>query len=182
MVSHVVIAGSHPAPAAHYRATGHRVTELSLDDPEAAATITDPVDLAIISDIGTPSTGALDGITRADLAAALRRYTFAPLRIAALLHPRLAAAQGQLVLLTRADVTMESPDPAGRWRDRPFRAAAHQLWRNLSIEWQPDNITCRILALPDAVLDPAAIATAIAAPPAGFPVVMTDLEGAVVGW
>lgn len=182
MVNHIVIAGADARLAAHYRALGHRVTELPLTDPEAAAAIADPVDLAIIADTTTPAPGPLDGITRADLAAALRRYTYAPFRLAALLKPRLAEAHGQLVLLSRADVTMETPDPAGRWRDRPFRAAAHQLLRNLSVEWQPDNITCHILALPVETPDPAAIARAIVAPPAGFPVVMTDPQGAIVGW
>ena len=58
---------------------------------------------------------------------------------------------------------MEAQDPAGRYLDRPFRALAHPLWRSLSVEWRPDGISCRPIALDRPDTHPVTIASAIAA-------------------
>ncbi len=185
---HVVIAGSDSpmgaALVAHYRALGSGVTELPLegDYAEAAATVSDPVDLLVIANGVVPPARRLGDLQRQQLAASMQRLTFRPFHIATLLRPLLAEANGTMVLLTRREATMETPDPDGRYLDRPFRAAAHQLWRSLSVEWRPDGITCRLIALDRPYTHPVTIASAIAAEGADGPVVMTGLEGDVVGW
>jgi NAD(P)-dependent dehydrogenase (short-subunit alcohol dehydrogenase family) len=185
---HVVVAGSDSpvgaALVAHYRALGSGVSELPIegDYAEAAAAVTDPVDLLIIADGVMPPDRRLAELERHQLAATMQRLTFRPLHIATLLRPLLAEARGTMVLLTRREATMETPDPDGRYLDRPFRAAAHQLWRSLSVEWRPDGISCRLIALDRPDTHPVTIAAAIAAEGVEGPVVMTGLEGDVIGW
>jgi NAD(P)-dependent dehydrogenase (short-subunit alcohol dehydrogenase family) len=185
---HVVVAGSDSpvgaALVAHYRALGSGVSELPLegDYAEAAAAVTDPVDLLVIADGIVPPDRRVAELERHQLAATMQRLTYLPFHIATLLRPLLAEATGSMVLLTRREATMESPDPTGRYLDRPFRAAAHQLWRSLSVEWKGDGISCQLLALDRPDTHPVTIASAIAAETTDGPVVMTGLEGDVVGW
>jgi NAD(P)-dependent dehydrogenase (short-subunit alcohol dehydrogenase family) len=185
---HVVVAGSDSpvgaALVAHYRALGSGVSELPLegDYAEAAAAVTDPVDLLVIADGIVPPDRRVAELERHQLAATMQRLTYLPFHIATLLRPLLAEAKGSMVLLTRREATMETLDPTGRYLDRPFRAAAHQLWRSLSVEWKGDGISCQLLALDRPDTHPVTIAAAIAAEAADGPVVMTGLEGDVVGW
>ena len=185
---HAVIAGSDSpvgaALVAHYRALGTGVSELPIegDYAAAAAEVTDPVDLLVIADGIVPPARRLAELQRHQLAATMQRLTFRPFHIATLLRPLLAEAGGTMVLLTRRGAVMEMPDATGRYLDRPFRAAAHQLWRSLSVEWHPDGISCRLIALDRPDTHPVTIATAIAAEGMTGPVVMTGLEGDVIGW
>lgn len=185
---HVVIAGSDSpvgaALVAHYRALGSGVTELPLEGDYAAvaAAVSDPVDLLVIADGVAPPARTFGDLQRHELAASMQRLTFRPFHIATLLRPLLAEASGTMVLLTRLEATMETPDPDGRYLDRPFRAAAHQLWRSLSVEWQADGIGCRLIALDRPDTHPVTLASAIAAEGAEGPVVMRGLEGEVIGW
>jgi NAD(P)-dependent dehydrogenase (short-subunit alcohol dehydrogenase family) len=185
---HVVIAGSDSpvgaALVAHYRALGSGVSELPIegDYAEAAAAVSDPVDLLVIADGIVPPARRLGALERHQLAASMQRLTFRPFHIATLLRPLLAEAKGTMVLLTRREAVMETPDPDGRYLDRPFRAAAHQLWRSLSVEWRPDGISCRLIALDRPDTHPVTIASAIAAEGTEGPVVMTGHEGEVIGW
>jgi NAD(P)-dependent dehydrogenase (short-subunit alcohol dehydrogenase family) len=185
---HVVIAGSDSpvgaALVAHYRALGSGVSEMPLegDYAEAAAAVTDPVDLLVIADGIVPPARRLAELERHQLAATMQRLTYRPFHIATLLRPLLTEAHGTMVLLTRRAATMTTPDPDGRYLDRPFRAAAHQLWRSLSVEWKGDGISCRLIALDRPDTHPVSIASAIAAEGVEGPVVMTGLGGEVIGW
>lgn len=106
-----------------------------------------PISLLIFADgrdqAGTPLSATL----RSEMRETLCRLTYIPFRLATLLRPALAAACGSVVLLTRTTAQMERPDEQGRFSDRPLRAAAHALWRCLSIEWREDDIGFVAIAL-----------------------------------
>jgi NAD(P)-dependent dehydrogenase (short-subunit alcohol dehydrogenase family) len=188
MVS-VVIAGHgaiSPALADWYRQSGATVAEVSFETelPTQIAAITGPVDLLVVADDFDPPRGSVTTLTRAAMGPALHRLTYLPFRLAALLKPQLADARGRVVLLSRSDARMDVPDPAGRYLERPFRAAAHQLWRCLSVEWREAGISAGLVALDSSGMHPVerlvdAIAGKDVEP---FPVELTDLEGHVLGW
>jgi NAD(P)-dependent dehydrogenase (short-subunit alcohol dehydrogenase family) len=188
MVS-VVIAGqgaTATALADWYRQSGATVSQVSFDAelPAQVATITGPVDLLVVADDFEPARGSVTTLTRAALGPVLHRLTYQPFRLAALLKPQLADAQGRAVLLSRADARMDVPDPDGRYLERPFRAAAHQLWRCLSVEWHEAGISVGLVALDSSGMHPVerlvdAIGGMNVEP---FPVELTDLEGHVLGW
>ncbi len=93
----------------------------------------------------------------------MHRLTFLPFRPAALLQPQPSAAKGRVVLLSRTDARMEVPDRTGRYLERPFRAAAHTLWRCLSVEWRDAGISVGLVAIdPNAAPPVAELARAIA--------------------
>jgi hypothetical protein len=75
---------------------------------------------------------------------------------------------------------MEHRDRAGRYLERPFRAAAHALWRCFSIEWQADGINCLLIAIrdPEVELVPRAIGEAVPQVPAS----LKDVVGATLPW
>lgn len=135
------------ALGARYREDGHVVREI----PMAADAIADePIDLLIFADAYEAPDRRIADVTRAELRAGLERLTFTPFRMAALLRPALAAGdEPKLVLVTRRSATMAHADTAGRYLERPFRAAAHQLWRCLAVEWREFGITCRVIAIDD---------------------------------
>jgi NAD(P)-dependent dehydrogenase (short-subunit alcohol dehydrogenase family) len=185
----VVVAGSEGRTArwlaAHYRKGGAAVDEIALmpglDIDRAVAGIGEgPVDLLIVADDEAPPDRGIANLTREDLRAGFDRLTFAPFRIAALLRPQVAAAHGTIALLTRHAATMEHRDAAGRYLERPFRAAAHALWRCFSIEWQADGIDCLLIAVREPELErvPSAIAKAVRQ----VPTVLTDVSGATLSW
>jgi NAD(P)-dependent dehydrogenase (short-subunit alcohol dehydrogenase family) len=163
----------------HFRGQGHDVTV----SPSAAAGQADlPLDLAIIVDAQGPEAPGLAAVTRAGLAAAMQRFTYAPFATAVALRPRLAAAKGRLVLLSSATARMENVDTAGAYHERPFRAAVHALWRCLSVEWADDGIACGLLAIGEEP-EPTAIANAILDQAYdGSLVELRDLDGTRLGW
>lgn len=186
---HVVIAGSETATGAAladlYRNSGAQVSLLPLDgdsEPATADLADGPIDILIFADdFRAPRRRAAE-LRRTEFEAGLERLAFKPFRIANSLRPALVAAHGKLVLLTRSDAGMTIPDRTGTYLERPFRAAAHALWRCLSVEWQPE-ITCLTIALDtppeiDAGLL-ATIATATS-PPEGSP--LLDRVGKVLPW
>ena len=70
----------------------------------------------------------------------------------------------------------------GRYRERPFRAAAHTLWRSLSVEWHDAGISIGLVAIAGTP-DVAELAEAIAGRDGEpFLVELTDLKGNVLGW
>jgi len=141
--------------AALYREDGHVVREIALRPNTSADAIVEriagePIDLLIFTDEYEAPDRRIADVTRAELRAGLERLTFMPFRIAALLRPALAAGDDpKLVLVTRRSATMEHADIAGRYLERPFRAAAHQLWRCLAVEWREFGIDCRVVAIDD---------------------------------
>ena len=171
-----------------YARAGSRVRRVILgaDDPPdgpAAAIGDGPVDLAILADGFSPPLRRASGVTRELLHASLRRLTFRPFRLAVRLRPLLAAAGGgRLVLLSRTSAAMEAPDPDGRYLDRPFRAAAHALWRCLSIEWRDEGIACILIVLDEPVTPeaidrlPATIAAAATGGPGVSPIDGSGLD------
>ncbi len=154
--------------------TGHPTPE-----PDAG-----PLDLLVVADDFEPPTPADGSVRRGDLAAAMHRLTYWPFRLAAALKPRLEAGQGRTVLLSTTTARMEHTDIDGQYLARPFRAAAHALWRCLSVEWQPAGITCAVIALdPGREPVPEKLALAIAGHPnEAFPVELTSPEGDPLGW
>jgi NAD(P)-dependent dehydrogenase (short-subunit alcohol dehydrogenase family) len=185
----VVVAGSEGRTgkrlAEHYRQSGGAVDEIALTpgidiDRAVAAIGQGPVDLLIIADDEAPPDRGVSNLTREDMRAGFDRLTFAPFRVAALLRPQLAAAHGTVALLTRHSATMEHRDRAGRYLERPFRAAAHALWRCFSIEWQADGINCLLIAIrdPEVELVPRAIGEAVPQVPAS----LKDVVGATLPW
>lgn len=188
MVS-VVVAGDGQLAAAladWYRDGGARVAELSFSRELEAQLrpVTGPVDLLVIADGFEPEPGGVASFERQQLGAAMHRLTFLPFRLAALLQPQLSAAKGRVVLLSRADARMEVPDSTGRYLERPFRVAAHTLWRCLSIEWRDAGISAGLVAIdPNATPPVAELARAIAAGgDEAFPVELTDIAGRALGW
>ena len=188
MVS-VVVAGDGPLAAAlagWYRDGGARVAEVSFSRELEAQLrpVTGPVDLLVIADGFEPERGSVEAIDRAQLGDAMHRLTFLPFRLAALLQPQLSAAKGRVVLLSRADARMEVPDGTGRYLERPFRTAAHTLWRCLSVEWRDAGISAGLVAIdPNAAPPVAELARAIAGgEDEAFPVELTDTSGRALGW
>lgn len=188
MVS-VVVAGDGAVAAAlagWYRETGAEVVELSFErDLEVQLrSVAGPVDLLVVADGFEPEPGSVAALERARLGAAMQRLTFLPFRLAALLQPQLSAAKGRVVLLSRADARMDVPDDTGRYLERPFRAAAHTLWRCLSVEWRDAGISAGLVAIDPAAVPPLAeLARAIAGrADEPFPVALTDPAGRVLGW
>lgn len=188
MVS-VVIAGDGSLAATlagWYRDGGAEVAELSFgrDLESQVAALGGSVELLVIADGFAPAPGSVAALDRAKLGAAMQRLTFLPFRVAALLRPQLAAVKGRVVLLGRSDARMDIPDNAGRYLERPFRAAAHTLWRCLSVEWHDAGISAGLVALdPHAVPAVAELAEAIAgSDAAAFPVELTDIAGHPLGW
>ena len=188
MVS-VVVAGDGPlatALAGWYRETGAKVAELSFDRELEAQLrpLTGQVDLLVIADGFEPEPGSVEAIDRQQLGAAMHRLTFLPFRLAALLQPQLSAARGRVVLLSRTDARMEVPDSTGRYLERPFRAAAHTLWRCLSVEWRNAGISAGLVAIdPDAVPPVAELARVIAGgEDEPFPVELADIGSHALGW
>lgn len=156
---HVTIVGTEGALgrrlAARYRGLGDSVRETALrpgaDLESIAAELGKaPIDVLIFADDYSPPDRDAVSVTRAELEAGLERLAFAPFRLAGLLRSALAAdGGGKLVLLSRAAASMEHRDRTGRYLERPFRAAAHALWRCLSIEWRKSGIECLVVALDD---------------------------------
>jgi len=185
-MSRIVVMGAEGplgrAVAARYADLGHDVMPLRITtaaDIEAAVAALGnlPIDLLVCADdfhaLPTPA----EAVARHELQQGLMRLAFLPFRVAALLRPRLVAAGGKLVLLTRADAVMTAPDPSGRYLERPFRAAAHQLWRSLAAEWPKDGVACVLIAIdtPHAAELPAAIAGAKNG-------TLVDAAGQELGW
>ncbi len=150
---HVALAGSESpigaAIAANLAARGVRVTHVDLASVEADALSREPdspVDLLIVADGHTAARTAATDIVRSDFEASLARLTFAPFRLANLIRPHLSPT-ARLVLLSRSDTRMTVPDLNGAYLERPFRAAAHALWRCITVEWRKDGITGAIVAI-----------------------------------
>jgi NAD(P)-dependent dehydrogenase (short-subunit alcohol dehydrogenase family) len=109
-----------------------------------------PIDVLIFADDESPPHRHAASVARAELQTGLDRLSYAPFRLAILLRSALAAdGGGKLVLLSRTAAAMEHRDHDGRYLERPFRAAAHALWRCLSIEWRAFGIECLVVALDD---------------------------------
>ncbi len=174
------------ALAAEYATAGHDVRSVAWSDdatPEAVAAALGnlPIDRLVFCDAIDPPDRTAEAVGRAELGAALARLTALPFRLAALLRGPLAAGtEPRLVLVSRRSATMETEDGSGRYLERPFRAAAHALWRCLSVEWGPAGIACRIVALddPDDRAAVAALPTVIEA----ASVDLVDGTGAPLGW
>jgi NAD(P)-dependent dehydrogenase (short-subunit alcohol dehydrogenase family) len=115
----------------------------------AASCGTEPIDLLIFADDMDLPDDPISSAQRGDMQRALHRLTYSPFRLATLLRPALRAARGTVVLYSRTTSVMERVEAGGRFIDRPFRAAAHALWRCLAIEWQADDIRFLIIALSD---------------------------------
>lgn len=185
---HAAIAGSESpigaAIAANLAVRGVRVTPLDLTSVEAGTLTREPdspVDLLIVADGHTaPRIHATD-IVRSDFEAGLARLTFAPFRLANLIRPYLSPA-ARLVLLTRSDARVTVPDVNGAYLERPFRAAAHALWRCLSVEWREHGIVCAIVAMDhptdaDRLID---LLGGLSSDSAGCQ--LHDLSGKIVDW
>ncbi|MGV3490393.1 MAG: hypothetical protein ACO1OG_03640 [Devosia sp.] len=185
----VVVAGSGVVAVEllrWYRESGADVFGVdfgTLIEPQAAS-ITGPIDLLVIADDFEPARGKVATLTRGAMGPAMRRLTYLPFALAALLKPQLAKAQGRVVLLSRTDARMEVPDAAGRYLERPFRAAAHTLWRCLSVEWRDAGISAGLVAIePGSAPVVAELADAIVGDDeAPFPVELVDVQGKVLGW
>ncbi len=175
----VVIAGIETAIgasfAARYRALGANVS-----NDEAAP---ETVDLLIVADGFVAAARKATDIRRPEFEAGLASLTYRPFALANQLRPQLTASSGKAVLITRTLAGMTIPDSAGHYLERPFRAAAHALWRTMSVEWQPDGIACAIIAIDDASEVDTAITTiaAMVTPPLEF-CVLTTAEGQPLGW
>jgi NAD(P)-dependent dehydrogenase (short-subunit alcohol dehydrogenase family) len=176
--------------AALYVETGHDVVQLSMEpgaDPSAMAARLDglPISLLIFTDDYMGDDADATTAKRKDLTAALQRLVYVPFRLATLLYPSLMAGNGKLILLSRKSAGMEQPNDTGRFLERPFRAAAHALWRCLSIEWRDSGVRCGLIALGSPLDDeeiqrlPQAIANAGLGNAA---VELTDVGGRRLGW
>jgi NAD(P)-dependent dehydrogenase (short-subunit alcohol dehydrogenase family) len=157
-MSRIVVAGTEgplgQAVAARYAELGHEVVPVAITDSGvfegAIASLGDrPIDLLILADDFHPAAMPAERVTRDGLRQGLLRLAFLPFRLAALLKPQLIAAGGKVVLLTRSMAIMTAPDPSGHYLERPFRAAAHQLWRSLAAEWPKDGVSCLLIAVDD---------------------------------
>ncbi len=140
--------------AALYSDIGHEVVSLPLQsgaDLDSLVTPSrgKPISLLVFCDDYSGDDDDAAAIQRTNMKAALERLAYMPFRLASLLEPALTEGNGKLVLLSRANAMMERPNDAGRFSERPFRAAAHALWRCLSIEWRDKGIRCGIVALAD---------------------------------
>jgi len=185
---HVAIAGSESpigtAIAANLAARGVRVTPVDLTSIEAD-TLTrqpdGPVDLLIVADGHTARRTSVAGIVRSDFEASLARLTFAPFRLANLIRPHLSPT-ARLVLLTRSDARMAVPDVNGAYLERPFRTAAHALWRCITVEWRKDGITSAIVAI-DHPADADRLINLLPQLPTDGPgCQLHDIDGKVLDW
>ncbi|MCX5494042.1 hypothetical protein OSH11_04975 [Kaistia dalseonensis] len=190
--AHVVIVGIETPIGATlaglYQSTGANVTGSSLDgdmETEAARLGEKPIDIVIFADaFNAPARNAVE-LERSDFEAGLSRLAFKPLWLANRLRSALSASDGpgKIVLVTRTAATMTEPDPAGSYLERPFRAAAHALWKSMSVEWQPLGIDCLVIAIDDATTVNADLLTTIAdtsVSPEGC--VLQDAAGKPLGW
>lgn len=190
----VVIAGTEgqlgKRLAALYSDMGHDVVSLSLQfgadlDGLAAPLRGKPISLLVFADDYSGDDNDAAWIQRADMTTALERLVYTPFRLASLLEPALAEGNGKLVLLSRASAMMEHQNDTGRFSERPFRAAAHALWRCLSIEWRDKGIRFGIVAIDDPQdqaeieLLPKAIS---AIGHEKSPVTLTDVNGGSLPW
>lgn len=164
----VLAANPRPFAAADFARLGPEVSEFRYD-PTSDASARDiaqrligrPIDLAIFTQVLREETAApIDRVTGAAFERTMLENTFAPLHLAALLAPNLAAAD--------QPVAVALVDPAGRtgrfhgpaqYGLRASQAALVQMWRNLAVEWQESGIRCLALhgagegvALAEAVL------------------------------
>ncbi|WP_224573585.1 hypothetical protein [Mesorhizobium sp. BR1-1-16] len=189
---HVVIVGiATPIGAALaglYRNAGARVTGSNIDselEVEATRLAKEPIDILIFADAFTAPGGSAAKLKRSAFEAGLSMLAFKPFWLANRHKSALAGSdgRGKLVLMTRSAATMTAPDPAGSYLERPFRAAAHALWKSMSVEWQPLGIDCLVVAIDDATaVDNALLATIsdTNVPPAGC--VLQDEAGRPLGW
>jgi NAD(P)-dependent dehydrogenase (short-subunit alcohol dehydrogenase family) len=165
-----------------YAGDGHEIIAVELTgslEEAAVACGAEPIDRLIFADdrdLDAPISTA----GRPDMQDALYRLTFAPFRLATLLRPAVAAAKGCVVLYSRTASLMERQPDNGRFIDRPFRAAAHALWKCLEVEWRDDDIRLRIVAVrdPDAP-EPGATA---ACRDAGAASLLVDQSGKPLPW
>jgi NAD(P)-dependent dehydrogenase (short-subunit alcohol dehydrogenase family) len=123
------------------------LAEGSLEDIAAACGAA-PIDLLVFAD-DADLPDAIGTATRQAMQEALYRLTFAPFRLATLLRPAVAAAGGSVVLYSRTSAMMKREAAEGHFADRPFRAAAHALWKCLEVEWREDDIRLQIIVLRD---------------------------------
>jgi NAD(P)-dependent dehydrogenase (short-subunit alcohol dehydrogenase family) len=195
VMQRVVIVGTEgqlgKSLSALYRDRGHSVVELAVTADSApgslaAAAGDAPIDVLVFADDLSPATGSVASLSRTELAAGFDRLAMLPFRTAALLRPTLSGASGsKVVLLSRLSATMEAPDPNGRYRDRPFRAAAHALWRCFSVEWRAHGLIAAAIALPESLEDGmlSGLPEVIGAMTNGEkPMDLLDIEGRPIGW
>jgi NAD(P)-dependent dehydrogenase (short-subunit alcohol dehydrogenase family) len=123
------------------------LSKQSLEDAAAACAI-HPIDVLIFADDLTANQDFAN-YGDAELRELLYRLTYAPFKLATLLRPAVAAAEGHIVLYSRTSALMDRVQDGGRPADRPFRAAAHALWKCLQVEWRDDNIQLLIVAVDD---------------------------------
>ncbi|WP_353475922.1 SDR family NAD(P)-dependent oxidoreductase (plasmid) [Salipiger sp. H15] len=163
----VLAANPRPFAAADFATLGPDVSELRYD-PASDASARDialrlsgrVIDVAIFTHVLREETALpIERVTAAGFERMMLENTFAPLSLAALLAPNLAAAAEPLAVAL--------VDPAGRtgrfhgpaqYGLRASQAALVQMWRNLAVEWQEPGIRC--LALQGAG-DPRALAEAV---------------------
>lgn len=132
-----------------YAGDGHEIIAVELTgslEEAAAACGVEPIDRLIFADdmdLDAPISTA----GRPEMRDALYRLTFAPFRLATLLRPAVAAAKGCVVLYSRTASLMQREPAEGRFVDRPFRAAAHALWKCLEVEWRDDAVRLWIVAV-----------------------------------
>lgn len=175
--------------AASYAKRGSLVREVRAEGQTPAAIATAlgdaPIDVLVFADAFLPPDRDPAAITRSELREGLERLTYLTFRVANLMRPLLANDSGKLVLITRTTAAMDRADPAGRYLERPFRAAAHALWRCFSIEWRDSGIACLVVALddPDDATEIARLPAVIASTADGKDGVrMVDSRGAVRSW
>ncbi len=182
----IVVIGSESAlgqaVAARYAALGSDVENVPLgptSDPDAiAASLMDrPIAVLIFVDDDAPPATPAALASREDLRSGLKRLAFIPFRLAALLKPALAGAGAKVVLLTRQTAVMTALDSSGRYLERPFRAAAHQLWRSLAAESSEGGISYLQVATDD--LSVTDLPSIIDRPPNAM---LVDGVGTVLGW
>lgn len=185
---HVAIAGIESsigaAIAANLVARGVSVTPVDLTSIEAdtLSRVPDsPVDLLIVADGHTAPRVRATDIVRSDFEASLGRLTFAPFRLANLIRPHLSTT-ARLVLLTRSDARMTVPDVDGAYLERPFRTAAHALWRCISVEWRKDGVVGAIVAI-DHLSDADRLIDLLPELPTDGPgCKLHDIDGRVLDW
>jgi predicted dinucleotide-binding enzyme len=182
----VILAGDGrlgPQLADLYRAAGDEVHLIAApaakDLPAAVAPFArQPVDLFISAIDDHPAPLSAGGVSREALSRALEIFTFVPFRLAILLRQNLAMAKGRAVLLSAATATMGAVDIEGHYLERPFRAAAHQMWRSIATEWKSEGIVCPLIAIDDA-LTLAALPAVIDNAPSGE---LIDQAGRALAW
>jgi len=141
------------------------------------------LDILIFADDTDAPDRRPEEVSRREMQTAARRLTYEPFRIASLARPLLREAGGKIVLLTRTDACMEHEDRRGRYLERPFRAASHNLWRCFSCEWRAEGIETTVVALAprqDLSHEFVDLIRAYRTPDSG--VELIDPEGRVLGW